>query len=128
MRGIDIFINCSVFEENGHLRRAGRAILLINSTASISNCLFIGNTGYYGGAFCAFDSTINVDHTTFTGNKADEDGGAMWSIELLISTAVLSLGKKVEISDGSDLQGRGGATYAVDSTINIYSCIFTELK
>ena len=117
VHSMDIFINHSVFEGNEALRTAGRALQLQNSTMSISNCLFLRNAAYDGGAFCAFYSTINIDRTNFTENRADRCGGAICVEDSIINIySSIFTGNSVGIS----LQGSSGGAIAALNSVIIY--------
>ena len=56
----------------------GGAVCIMNTTALISNCTFIGNIAIgFGGAMVSHDSTVLINDTTFHNNLAGRDGGAL---------------------------------------------------
>ena len=125
-----ITINCSIFEGNPGLKTSGGALLLIGSNVSVSNCLFKWNTREKGGSIFAHSSTAILDNNTFSGNRANVEGGAL-DVQLakfFLSSVfendfdtILSemLGIKIHRVDED-----GGAIYVLRSTIILICNIF----
>ena len=123
VRSVDIFINCSMFEGNPDFQSAGRALLLIGSNASVSNSLFKWNMVEFGGIILANSSTAILNNNTFTGNRANGEGG---TLDVPITTTILNSASSVFTED-NDLKistGYGGAILALHSTIILNSNIF----
>jgi hypothetical protein len=57
--------------------RLGGAILMIETTASVSDCEFTGNASNYGGAIYAFKHSGVIERCLFEDNHSIEDSGAV---------------------------------------------------
>ena len=71
-----------VFEQNKSSGPGGGIHLRDSSTATVTNCLFIGNesTGSHGGGiFCHSSSNPTITNCTFSGNVADDMAGGLFS-------------------------------------------------
>lgn len=76
----DVYINKTSFKDN-NADYYGGAIYFVYDVLSILNSEFDGNTAYNGGALFvddAYDYRIKDD--TFTNNKAENNGGAVYSV------------------------------------------------
>jgi predicted outer membrane repeat protein len=61
----------------------GGAILLLESTASVTAATFTDNTaGANGGAIALVDSTARIIQAMFVNNAANSNGGALFVLEL----------------------------------------------
>ena len=71
----------SIFNNNRAARASdigGGAMCVMNTSALIFNCTFIGNTAVgFGGALVSHNSTVLISNTTFHNNSAGQDGGAL---------------------------------------------------
>lgn len=66
-----------------------RAVLSDHCTVTVENCLFEGNTGFYGGAIHAANgSNITLTGSTFCRNRALLGGGAIYVSESFLTFAV----------------------------------------
>lgn len=66
-----------------------RAVLSNHCTVTVENCLFEGNTGFYGGAIHAANgSNITLTGSTFCRNRALLGGGAIYVSESFLTFAV----------------------------------------
>ena len=111
-----LLINCSSFighDHSGLVVLSARAIHVIHSTLKIVGCLFVENSGDDGGAIHAASwSHITVDSSTFIGNRAGGDGGAIFS-----SNCTLSLNGNVFVDNRA--AGNGGAVSVRKTSIYI---------
>jgi CxxC motif-containing protein (DUF1111 family) len=57
--------------------RLGGAILMINTSADILRCEFVGNTSTYGGAIYAYNYSGTIEGCRFEDNRAHDDAGAV---------------------------------------------------
>ena len=69
----------STFIENNVQSKKSSIIKILNSSVTMRNCTLTNNTGHSGGVLFAHKSKINIAHSTFTGNKARDSGGAIYS-------------------------------------------------
>jgi predicted outer membrane repeat protein len=64
----------------------GGAISLSNYYAEIENNLFIdnraGGNGDGGGIYCEYEASPRIAHNHFVGNRAEDDGGSIYSMKL----------------------------------------------
>ena len=72
--------------------QVGGAILLLNSTLTITNSTFSGNTAYRGGVIHDTGGTLTVSNSTFSGNSAPVNSGGAIRI---------TTGSMVTISDST---------------------------
>ena len=74
-------ITNSMFNDNLAARASdigGGAVCIMNTTALISNSIFVGNMAVgFGGAMLSHNSTVVINDTTFHNNSAGRDGGAL---------------------------------------------------
>ena len=75
-----ITVSSSVFLGSGNDTLAEvRSVYSWHSNISILNCHFEGNTGHFGGALLArVDSTVTISGSTFTKNRSQQSGGAIY--------------------------------------------------
>jgi parallel beta-helix repeat protein len=69
--------------QNGNSPGLGGAIYVCNATATLSNCIFSGNTatgGYGGGMYVNVGGTVTLSDCTFSGNTAPDAGGALYVV------------------------------------------------
>ncbi len=62
------------------LDRVGGGMSNLNSSPTVANCTFIGNSGFNGGGMYNVDSSPIVDGCTFSVNSGGSEGGGMFSI------------------------------------------------
>jgi predicted outer membrane repeat protein len=107
-----------------------------DSTLSVVNCTFNGNSGDYGGAIFndgyqdpaspAHTSTLTVLNSTFSGNTGTQYGGAIWNesggIVMNVSDSTFSQNTAVA-RDAGAIQFDGSAGTATGSISN---CTFTQ--
>jgi len=114
------FERCT-FQENTAAGNSGGAI--VGGSVKILNSTFVGNTASdpdldrVGGAVALFDGANLIAFSTFTGNFADGNGGAIFCT--LSEGDSSTLGLRGSIVSGNDA-GLGGADLSIDS-----SCILT---
>jgi predicted outer membrane repeat protein len=65
-----------IFSSN-HADTYGGAIVLYNSSATITNCLFIGNSAWIGGGIQFINAVCSLSNCTFNANTATQQGGAL---------------------------------------------------
>ena len=66
------------FEGGGEEATAGGALRLESAAIEVVGCTFDGHTGYSGGAVYAMESAALFSDCTFSDNRADVDGGAVY--------------------------------------------------
>ncbi len=66
------------FEGGGDEASAGGALRLMSVAAEVTGCSFEGHSGFSGGAICMIESPARFSNCTFTDNRADVDGGAVY--------------------------------------------------
>ncbi|MFC1970283.1 right-handed parallel beta-helix repeat-containing protein [Chloroflexota bacterium] len=64
---------------NGSATFSGGIHLYNNSSPTISNCIFSGNSATYGGGMSNWQSSPTVTNCNFSGNSATEYGGGMYN-------------------------------------------------
>lgn len=93
-----------------------RAIHSAYSGINVINCLFVRNTGNYGGAIYSESSSINLTEGVFIENRASRSGGAIYAANSFIRME----GTFNEFNQNSAGQ-EGGAIHCINSTINLIS-------
>lgn len=94
--------NQPVFESTG-----GSVLLSNSSTVDISDSVFVNNTGWNGGVFCAMNETsFNVSMCIFSGNNANHGAGLYASDMQAISC------NSVKFVENNARQSGGGARVA----------------
>jgi predicted outer membrane repeat protein len=80
-----------VFNNSGFLQSKGSAMSILRFfTATIRNCSFVNNTGFFGGALSgSYVTRTVIEDCTFTGNKAQNRGGSIF-FEYCSDVAILS--------------------------------------
>jgi predicted outer membrane repeat protein len=110
----DVIIRGLTFKNGGALVVSGGAILSDNlGDLTVEDSVFINNQGYTGGAIYV-NGVIIIRSSTFTGNSALEDGGAVHAaddLELVIDS---------EFS-GNTSGGYGGAIYVDNDVLDMDS-------
>ena len=91
----------------------------INSSPTVSNCTFSGNTAsYYGGGMRIAFSSPTVTNCTFSGNTSVENGGGMynWTSSPTVTNCTFSGNTSVE---------NGGGMGNNNSSPNVINCTFS---
>lgn len=113
--------NCTFDSNSGDY---GGAVLLVQSSPSISGCSFTGNSAYTeGGAIGCFQQSLpTLIGNSFYNNSAASGGGAIVIAEECISVLIFSC-----TFDNNTAVGEGGAIRVANSVVNtaITSCVFT---
>lgn len=104
-------ITDSVFKDNN-----GGALYINAGFSTIDNTVFSGNASDFGGAV-RIDSavTVNINNSSFTGNSAGQEGGAIWSEGALDVTDSVFSDNSSNDSGGAIQSGVGGSLL-VDGT------------
>jgi len=76
MDGSTLSLTGCTFKDNWAQLRGG-AVSVWESSATISNCHFEGNIGFYGGGIDSYDSNVDVEGCSFVSNTVDDAGGAI---------------------------------------------------
>lgn len=129
-KGITAEITDSDFDNNKAERGGSLSVQgTTGSQLSFHRCNFNNNeaTTTEGGAVRIEDNdlTIQFEHTTFTANKAETDGGGLYLIgngDMLECTF-----NDVQVS-GNNAAGTGGGIYAKSMTINLSKTTITDNK
>ncbi len=118
-------IKDSTFIGNSTINKdiASGGALLINQysttnigSTTISNSDFIGNSAMRGGAIYNSTAEVTIKDTTFTGNTAGEDGGAIYNIN---STLNITAENSDSVFTGNTANGVSNAIYNNGSTTNL---------
>ncbi|CAM9623221.1 unnamed protein product [Scytosiphon promiscuus] len=99
--------NCTFSGNGGY--DGGGVFYIVESVSDLVNCTFFDNVGYDGGGIFLDNSVLNASGSSFAGNSATNDGGA-----------ILSIGSNITISgttawDRNSAVGYGGAI-AIESS------------
>jgi predicted outer membrane repeat protein len=70
-RGSNLLLNNCRFERSG--------ISAWHSSLTLNNCVFSGNSGFFGGGILSTDSDLVLYNCKFIGNQAIESGGGIYS-------------------------------------------------
>ncbi len=100
--------------------RRGAGLLCINSSPTISDCVFVDNRANYGGAIHAQSSTLTLVGCTFVENTAEWNGGALH----LLSSCNLHM-TDCQISDNAALRQGGGMRCDYGCLIDMANCTFS---
>lgn len=108
-----------IIEGLGSSSATGGAMLLSQSTVSLSDSLLSGNTGQYGGHIYVTGGTLSLDGVTLTGGEA-EYGGAIFASggAALTLTDVAVDTNSATASGGGIYLADNGRLSLVDSTVN----------
>jgi len=104
------------FVENSTERNGGALENSDNSSSTVTNCTFIGNSATNGGAMHSLQSNPTVTNSIFTGNTAD-DGGGMYHDSS--SPTVIN-----SIFTGNTADN-GGGMYNDSSSPTVTNCTFS---
>ncbi len=90
-----------------------------NSSPTVANCIFSGNTAYYsdGGGMYNNNSNPTVTNCTFSGNTADNDGGGMYNNN--------SSPKVVNCTFSGNTASNGGGMHNDNSSPTVANCTFS---
>ena len=104
-----------------HMEENHIPLLVNKSMIYIQDSQFLNNTGVYGGAIAAHDSTIvSVGHNQFVNNTAIENGGGIF----VMNGELMFRGSATLISNAAEEQG--GAIRATNSSV-IFSGNLTDV-
>jgi len=104
---------------NGYVYNRGGAIYCRDSSPTLNNCRFIGNsTGGHGGAVKNSDSSPLLIHCVFNQNRAVNFGGAMENYE---SNPIL-----IECTFSGNSAKSSGAMYNYESNPTLTDCTFSS--
>jgi len=108
------------FTGNNATRDGGAIFWALDSLVSVADCNFASNSAEYGGAlYLDEDCKGTVARSSFSENKADEDGGAVY----LTNSGSLSV---VDCNLSDNVGVRGGALFCLESPeTSIVGCKFT---
>jgi len=94
------------------------------SSPTVSNCIFSGNSSGDGGGMKNFRSSPTVTNCTFSGNSATSDGGGMYNDESSPTVTNCTFSG----NSASDLSGEGeegGGMYNDESSPTVTNCTFS---
>ena len=94
----------------------GGGMFNLNSSPTVTNCIFYGNTASYGGGMYASGSDLTITNCTFSGNTAGSGGGVRISD---CSPTVTSCTFSTNRAENSD----GGGVYNIWGNPTITNCI-----
>lgn len=99
--GAQLSLEYSLLENNSAL--FGGAIVVLDGDVELAHLRFENNSANVGGAIAVLDTagTVSVDSSSFVGNQASTDGGALYNLG---ADTMLS---NVTISDNSAARGAG---------------------
>jgi hypothetical protein len=109
---------------NGHNNDGGGGMYNSNSSPTVSNCTFSGNSAFWvvdigdGGGMFNLNSSPTVTNCTFSGNDAGKRGGGMFNVN---SSATVT---NCSFSDNTALQG--GGMYNWNSSPTVTNCTFSR--
>ena len=107
----------------------GRAInCQSGSSVVIENCDFNGLTvtGVNGGALYLHETTLSIKNCNFTGNTTNESGGAIYSDNSIVEITGSTFSTNTATGDTVDVDG-GGAIYSTSgSSLTINNCEFNS--
>lgn len=121
------FSNCSSGDGGGAIHARNTASY-IDSTVTIEDCTFTGNTGKYGGAIrtSTFYGTWSVTGCEFTSNNGTQTGGALYisrvSDTATIDNCTFSTNTCASIAGALYCEGN---TLGDGGVINVSNCTFT---
>ena len=108
-----------VFVENH--ARGGGGMSVSNGSPSVNNCVFDGNWAAMGGAMHNVDSSPTIVVCIFDGNMASDDGGAVFSRHSnTVFEDCVFRANSVETGSGNG----GGAVRSFDTTETLSNCHF----
>jgi predicted outer membrane repeat protein len=103
-----ININDSTFEGN-HAHQSGGAVCSDNGRLTITNCDFINNSAYCGGAIGCNEISdpynLTIINSYFTNNTASGDGGAIFTHNMVINNSVFTNNTSKPYGSGSRFAG-----------------------
>ena len=112
----------------------GSAVYNIYSTFFGANSIFSNNTAVFGGTVFVSHSTLTLNRLVFINNSADGselkfiNGTANWLGETYILRSNINYEQRKCAPNVKDVDIRGGAVYAVISTLFLDSCLVTNNK
>jgi hypothetical protein len=92
-----------------------------NSGPTVTSCTFTGNTATRGGGMANLDSSPTVTNCTFDGNTADQDGGGMYNIESNPTVTDCTFSANTVVAS----PGMGGGMLNSSSSPAVTNCVFT---
>ncbi|MHC4574429.1 MAG: choice-of-anchor Q domain-containing protein [Planctomycetota bacterium] len=111
----------------GYISDFGGAIKCDNSSPTIANCVFLGNTapdGGAGGAIGCINSHAMIMNCAITGNSAEGSGGFVFNGS---GGGICNLGSNPTINNctigGNQASNRGGAIFNLESSPTVHNCI-----
>ena len=140
------FINCS-FQNNGAILPAisgGGILVAVNSSASFTNCSWIGNSANFGGGLAINESSqVSISNSSFTNNRTNlpghspaAAGGAIHAGNPSNAVGIVTLTVSNTSFEGNQAGYVGGAIFAIgnwkdpvsipNSQISIFSSTFTN--
>ncbi len=124
---------------------SGGGMFINNSSPTVANCTFSGNTATFGGGMYVFSGSATVTKCNFVGNSAGSSGGGMQSqssSNMLVTECMFSgntawqgggmsnfgvTGQTVSgCTFSRNTAASGGAIYNFDGTQVVSGCTFTE--
>lgn len=94
--------------------------MLMLVQATVSNATFHGNSADSGGAaaYVAVNTTVSMDHSSFTANQASKGGG----VYLDTSSALTAIGCTIDMNNASS----GGGVYCHGGSFQAVKLSFTH--
>jgi predicted outer membrane repeat protein len=107
---------CEVTDNAATSNFNGGGFYVSESTLTVSDCVFSGNSGRHGGALYIEDSDVTISAATFTDNTSAVHGGAVdiaGGSSVVVSDSTLSANVSTQ---------RGGVFQVTDSDLSLTDC------
>ena len=107
----------------GNAINGGAVITQASSRFTIENCLFEGNSAFYGGALYSKNASGTISNCTFSGNMATMSGGAVYAESSVLNITNCIFSENTAGASASSSTG-GGAVYTRGNGAVIANCTF----
>ena len=105
------FVTGSDFSKNATNGGSGGAIYIMGGNFSFDGDYFIDNSSNSGGAVCVADSSGAIQNATFTNNKAQTNGGALFGENGTLSVVRCEFVGNEATGEGGAIRINGRATF-----------------